>query len=621
MTQNEEMVAQAYEELCLALPESIGTDGRNLVRDAFELARDAHKDQFRKGGQPYILHPISVALVIIREMRQKDAALVAAALLHDVVEDTDYTIEDIRDRFGADVAFLVGAVTKPDKAQVANFKHILGSVKGDVRVLLLKLSDRLHNMRTLDTMRPEKQWKISSETRFFFAPLAGRLGLYKVKSELENLAFQFLNPQEYLRVTDMLAADRERTGGAAEKFLNECRETVGRKLEGVSWDIRYRRPYSVWREMQESRCDFDHVFKHYFRASFNAEEMATRYNMEKEDVVMKIYTLLASVNREQTGSFINYMAQPKANGYRSVHFRLLNPHGSIEEFHVASEDMREQSYFGCIVESKEQWLQRFTKVLAELSEDPESLMPGIRDSLFNEDIVVYTPKGDPITLPKGATALDFAFEVHSDVGQHAKYAIINNRLSSVRTVLRRGDCVRIGTDPAVEPDAGWLDAVVSYKAKKQIRGMVRRQAKPKYTLCPHCHPIPGGEIIGFRDANGKVTVHTRICPEAIRMASEQGHTIVAVDDFVADDKTLYPVRIDILGIDRYHLLRDILDCIVEDHHLSLTGITSRKEDNLARCTIDFNVHSTQELNETVAGISAIDGVELLQAATIDGTDQ
>ena len=614
---HEEMIAAAYEKLSCALPAEIGEDGKRLIEGAFLLALEAHGGQTRKSGLPYILHPLAVALVVVKEMRQKDAAIVAAALLHDVVEDTDYTIEDINDRFGEDVAFLVGAVTKPDKAQVANFKHILGSVKGDVRVLILKLSDRLHNMRTLDSMRPEKQWKIASETRFFFAPLAGRLGLYKVKAELENLAFQFLNPQEYKRVEKLLAEDRERTGPATEAFMYGCRRTVAERLEGVVWDIRYRQPYSVWREMQESNCDFDHVFKHYIRASFNAEELRRRYGLDKEDVVMKIYSLLATVYRELTGSFVNYMAQPKANGYRSVHFRLLNPYGTIEEFHVASDDMREQSYFGCIVESKEQWLERFTKVLAELSEDPDSLMPGIRDSLFNEDIVVYTPKGRPVSLPKGATALDFAFEVHSDVGCHAKYAVINNRLSSVRTVLHRGDCVRIGTDPAVQPSSDWLTSVVSYKAKKHIRSWIKRQPRPKYTLCPSCHPIPGGEIIGFRDAGGKVTIHTRSCPEAIRMASEQGHTIVAVSDFVPEEDTLYPVRIDILGIDRYHLLRDIIDCIVEDHRLSLSGLTSRKEDNIAYCTIDFYVHSIQELNETIAGISAIDGIEELQAVKID----
>ena len=190
----DEMILQAKEKLFKALPDSFTDKDIALVHDACDLAEEAHKPQKRKSGAPYILHPLAVALIVLEEMRQHDSAIVAAALLHDVVEDTPYTIEDIRDRFGDDVAFLVGAVTKPNKEQVDNFQHILSSVHDDVRVLILKLSDRLNNMRTLGSMRMQKQWKIASETQFFFAPLAGRLGLFKVKSELENLAFQFLNP-------------------------------------------------------------------------------------------------------------------------------------------------------------------------------------------------------------------------------------------------------------------------------------------------------------------------------------------------------------------------------------------------------------------------------------------
>lgn len=194
---HEEMIQNAYDTLFNILPEEMTEKDKTLIEDAFLLAKEAHKSQSRDSGIPYILHPLAVALILVTEMRQKGAAIVAAALLHDVVEDTCYTIDDIRARFGEDVAFLVAAVTKPNKNQPDNFQHILGSVNGDVRVLLLKLADRLHNMRTLGGLKSERQWKIASETQFFFAPLAGRLGLYPVKSELENLAFQFLNPQEY----------------------------------------------------------------------------------------------------------------------------------------------------------------------------------------------------------------------------------------------------------------------------------------------------------------------------------------------------------------------------------------------------------------------------------------
>lgn len=618
---HEEMIQQAHDTLFNALPETFTQKDKELIENAFLLAKEAHKTQSRDSGIPYILHPLAVALITVKEMRQKGAAIVAAALLHDVVEDTNYTIEDIRTYFGDDVAFLVAAVTKPNKKQVDNFQHILGSVKGDVRVLLLKLSDRLHNMRTLSGLRPQKQWKIASETQFFFAPLAGRLGLYKVKSELENLAFQFLNPQEYARIDALLEEDKKRTEQAVNTFMLECLHTVGAQMGGgIGWDIRYRKPYSVWREMQEHHCDFYRVpFKHYIRVNFDREDVDNELNysstwfLTDEDIIFRVYSILSEKYREQTGSFVNYVAQPKANGYRSVHFRLLNPYGGIEEFHVASDDMRLQSYYGCILDSEEQWLQRLTEVLNELAEDPESLMPGIHDSLYNEDIVVFTPKCKAITLPKGSTALDFAYGVHSNIGDHARYARINGRLASIRTELKRGDCVEIGTDENAHPKADWLDSVASYKAKKHIRNYLNKLPKPVHTLCSHCHPMPGSEIIGFEDAEHHVTIHSRNCPEAIRMASEKGNTIVDVKDFVADPAVLYPVSVQIIGIDRYHLLQDILDCIVEQYKLSMSDLTIQTKDDIVSCSIKFAVHSADELNQTIRAIMSIDGVEEVNA--------
>lgn len=582
-----------------------------LIRDAYALAEEAHRFQKRKSGVPYILHPLSVAIIVIEEMRQRDASIVAAALLHDVVEDTEHTIEEIGDRFGEDVASLVAAVTKPNKQQVDNFQHILGSVNDDIRVLILKLSDRLHNMRTLDSMKPQKQWKIASETQFFFAPLAGRLGLYKVKSELENLAFRFLNPSTYEFLKAALEEDRERTRQSVESFMNEARENVAMVFgDAVKWDIRYRRPFSIWREMQERKCDFYHVpFKHYIRAVFNRDEVVstTGKGADVQDIVLKIYATLATHYREQSGSFVNYITQPKANGYRSVHFRLLNPYGNIEEFHISSDEMREQSYFGCIVEGKEQWMQRLTYVLKELSENPEKLIPGIHDSLFNEDVAVYTSKSEPVTLPKGATALDFAYETDARAGAHAKYARINGRLASIKTVLHRGDCIEIFTDPAVNPKREWLDSTVTFKARTMIEDYLASRPQPRYVLCPHCKPMPGGEIIGFSDESGVVTIHTRNCPNAIRMACEKGHTIMAVEDFNPEPDVLYPVTISFIAIDRPNLLRDVLKCISKDS--SMTRLDSKTEDEIVNCTISYAVHSADELNEAVSKIRAVKGVE------------
>lgn len=616
-TTHEEMIVQAHDALMKALPEGMDAKDRALIEDAYALAAEAHSKQTRKSGLPYILHPLAVALIVVEEMRQSDPAVICAALLHDVVEDTPHPIEEIAERYGKDVAFLVGAVTKPNKQQIDTFQHILRSVRGDIRVLVLKLSDRLHNMRTLDGLRPQKQWKIASETQFFFAPLAGRLGLYKIKSELENLAFKFLNPSEYAFIKKALEEDRARTRDAVESFLDDARIVVSEVFgDAVQWDIRYRKTYSIWREMQELDCDFYHVpFKHFIRAVFRSEDITRVMGraMPDEDVVLKIYSILSASYREQTGSFVNYMAQPKANGYRSVHVKLLNPYGGIEEFHISSATMREQSYFGCILDGKEQWMRRLQDVLNEIAEDQDSLMTGIRDAMYNEDIVAFTPRSMPITLPKGATALDFAYGLHTDIGDHAQYARINGRLSSVKTVLRRGDCVEIGTNPNAHPKEDWLDSVVSFKASKHIRNYLKRQPHPRYQLCPHCHPLPGNEIIGFEDAGHHIVVHSRNCPEAIRTASEKGNAIVAISDFAPNPSILYPVGITAKGIDRYHIMRDIIDCIAEDHHLSMSSVKCYTVDDIFLCEIDFAVHSSDEFAATIAGIAAIDGVEEVKA--------
>lgn len=611
---NDVIIRKAVEELKLYLPTGLRKAERKLIENAFTLARDAHASQTRKSGEPYILHPLAVALIVVREMRQTDVAVIAAALLHDVVEDTDVTIEQIRSKFGADVAFLVDAVTKPNKDQVDNFQHILASVNGDVRVLVLKLSDRLHNIRTLEGLPPRKQWKISAETQFFFAPLAGRLGLFKVKSELENLAFKFLNPNEYAYIEKALEEDKARTKTATESFMYDAQCTIARVLgDSLGWDIRYRKPYSIWREMQELGCDFYHVpFKHYIRVVYEPSEIYFDSNCgpySEEEAALKIYSLLAGNYHEQYGSFTNFMVQPKANGYKSLHVRFQNPFGGIEEFHISSEKMREQSYYGCVLDSKEVWLKRLTDVLNELAKDPDEMMLGIHYSLFNEDVVVYTPKNDSITLGKGATALDFAYAVHSEIGDHAKYARINGRLTSVKTQLKRGDCVEIGTDDQIHPTDDWLSSVVSYKAKKHINSYLRKQDKLQYTLCPHCHPMPGSEIIGFKDQDGNITLHSRNCPDAIRTASEKGNTIVAIDVFNPSTDILYPVRIDIVGIDRYHLLKDVLTCIVDNQKLSVSYLNTRTIDNIVHCGIAFSVHSADELKKVITEISGISGIE------------
>ena len=559
---------------------------------------------------------MAVAQIVVKEMRQQNKEIVCAALLHSVVDNSEYTIWDIQELFGDEIMFLAGAVTVLDSVQEFDLKHLPNPVFGDARALVLAFSDRLEHMRSMPSMRPEKQWKIASRTLSFYAPLAGRLGLYKIKSELENLAFKYLNPQEYDRIEKLLEEDKERTKDMVERLMYDCLHMVAKVFGGaVGWNILYRQPYSIWCEMQELGCDFYHVpFKHYICVGYDMEDVEdetswSRWDFTEEQVAMTIYSTLVTQYKEQTGSFVNYMSWPKANGYRAIHFCLLNPNGAIEEFHVASDDMRVQANYGCILDDKEQWKKRIATVLDELAADTESVTMDNKERLYNEYIVVYTPKAKPITLPRRATALDFAYEVNPDIGNHAKCARINGHLSSIGTVLQGGDSVEIIIDENIHPELEWIDAAITDKALINIRDHFKTFKGTVYNRCPHCNPLPDSkDLIGFGDGQGHITVHNWNCPEAIRSVSEQENSVVAVD-IKPEDNKLYPVSISITGIDRYHLLNDILDCIVEGFHLPINALNSETKDHIFTATVTFSVQSATERDAAISKISAIDGVE------------
>ena len=614
-----ERIQEAAQHVFDVMAKRVGPEDLQRIKDAYALAAEAHKDQRRNTGEPYIVHPIAVANIAAEEL-ELDANTVIAAFLHDVAEDTSYTVEDIRERFGDDVAFLVDVVTKRKKhnyeytKQVDNYRQILESVHYDIRALLVKLSDRLHNMRTLDSMRPDKQMKIAGETDFFYAPLAGRLGLYHVKTELENLSFRFRCPREYDVISRQLEEDKIRTQSAVDDFtaeINEIFKTVGIPART---QVRYRKPYSIWRTMREEGCDFAHVdFKHFVRIIYNPINEWLRSQSPEKDTSLFIYSCLSGRFKERPGSVVNYIDNPKDNGYQSFHVQLLNRAGAWEEMHIASERMHRNSRLGCIVERGESWLERFKTVLQNIADSGDGyiFMDGVSSSLYNEDILAFTPQGKGIILPKGATALDFAFEVHTEIGEKAKFARINGALCPIKTELHRGDCVEIGTSDDVAPKPDWLNYAKTYKARRRLHDLLRNIPTPDFKICDKCHPIPGEEVIGYVDATGEVTIHSRHCPEVIKLASENGNSLVSVA-FEPDPMRLYPVRIRIVAIDRYHLLRDIIDCFVERQHLSMNKLSTHTEDEIVECIIDFPVHSVDELHLTMESISAIDGVDEVQ---------
>ena len=586
------------------------------MREGFEFARMAHADQKRRSGAPFIMHPLAVATIVARELEFGDDPIIAA-FLHDVVEDTEHTVEEIRERFGDDVAFLVDTVTKRKKdsyahsKQVDNYRQILESVHYDVRALLIKLADRLHNMRTLDSMRADKQMKIAGETDYFYAPLANRLGLYHIKTELENLSFRYRCPRDYADVERMLSAERTADRERLERFCAKISQIIDGANIDARTEIRYRKPYSIWRKMQSKGCDIKHVDgKHYIRIIY-----PNPVGCSEKAMSLQIYSALTDYFKEQPGSVANYIDAPKENGYQSFHVKLLSEQGIWEEVHISSERMVRNSRLGCAAERTEDnvkaWLDKFKAILQEVANDQDQgmeFMEGVTLNFYNDDIMAFTPKGRGVILPKGATALDFAFEIHSEVGAKAVYARINGKLSSLRTVLKRGDCVEIGTASDAMPEADWIDHVSTYRAKHYLKNYIANMPRLEYERCQCCRPLPGDEVIGFKDAEDVITLHKRDCPNAIRLASQYGDSIVA-HEFPENEAFLYPVRLRITGIDRYHLMSDLIDCITDKLHLTMSSLATENIDRIAICTIDFSVHSLHELQKAMEIISKIDGID------------
>lgn len=627
----DEIILQEAEKVFSSMKPRVSERQFKQLHDAFDFAREAHKTQVRKTGEPYILHPISVAQICAEELKL-DTNSVTAAFLHDVVEDTPYTVKDITQRFGEDVSFLVNVVTKRKKEayktskQVDNYKQLLESIQYDVRALMVKLADRLHNMRTLASMKPDKQMKIAGETDYFYAPLANRLGLFSIKTELENLSFKYRCYMEYEDIVEMLERDKKNN----ERRLNILTTNIEQVLlaHGITAKAQayWRAPYSIWRRMKEQQRDFWHLDnRYYIRITYTDCEDKT---LNEKNVCLKIYSILTDILKEKPGTFINLIDQAKENSYKSINVMLLSEGGLWEDVQISSLEMVEASQFGCMAEIARKaetrgvgkglsldnvttWIDKFRKVLKEIA--AESQGPGfienIKTSLYYDDVMVFTPKGEGIILPKGATALDFAFDLHTDIGLHAKYARINGRLSSIRTVLRRGDCVEIGTEDDYVPPLDWINSVQTYKARRALRSYHSAERnKQKYNRCTQCKPLPGGETIGYREKDGSITMHRRNCPEAIRLASKQGDNITNVP-FEDSTERIYPVSISIKGINRYHFLIDVVNKITNDLHLSIDSLNTTTNDEIVDLTVVFYVHSLSELLSAMQSIYAIPGID------------
>lgn len=615
------IVKQSSERVFEVMAERVSPEDLARIKDAFQLAQEAHAPQKRKSGEPYIIHPIAVALIAAEELKL-DANSVITAFLHDVVEDTPYTVEDVRKRFGSDVAGLVDVVTKKKKdaynttKQVDNYQQLLDSLHYDIRALMIKISDRLHNMRTLSSMKPEKQMKIAGETDCFYAPLANRLGLIDVKTELENLSFCFRCELLYNDLEEALYQDKLRNFKRLEVFTHKCEKILrehGIKASVVAY---YRKPYSIYRRMQEQGVDFMHLdHRYYIRVTFDdgQDDLIT-----DKAQAMRIYALLTDYFKEKPGSFANQIDQSKENSYQCLRVKLLSQEGIWEDVQIVSEDMVAASKIGCMAELGNNigaWIKRFRRVLQDIAEQGKEnqLLEQISTSLYYDDIMVFTTKGESVRLPAGASCIDFAFSLGEQVGLHAHYARINGKLSSIKTTLHQGDCVEIGTTARITPHQDWLEACKTYLAKSRLRNYLDSVHDPMLSRCPQCKPLPGGETIGIRDSHGRITIHRRNCSTIITLASKYGDDIVSVD-FKDRPEQIFPVTIKIRAIDRQHLLADLIDHITNVLSLNMESVSTTTVDEIVDCTIVVFVHSVGELVHITQHLYTIPGVDEVHEA-------
>ncbi len=591
------------------------------LRAAYDLAHEAHNGQLRKSGEPYIIHPIAVARIASEEL-SLDVNSVMAAFLHDVVEDTPVTIKEIEAQFDQDVAYLVKVLTKETKSdngsskQVDNFKRMLESLNYDIRALLIKLSDRLHNMRTLSSMRPEKQMKIAGETDFFYAPLANRLGLYRVKTELENLSLRFRCPQEYFYLEGKLKRDKEANRDRYENLTDKIQNILDENDISASIVVQNRLPYSIWKKLNKSGKDLRHLDNR------SVIRIVYSDDAQRPDKVicLGIYSLLTTYFKEKPNSFINYIDSPKENGYQALHIKVLGDRGIWEEIHILSESMLRNSQLGCLRIAEGDtifnWIENFKVILQDIAFHSTEIgfMESVMSSFYKDDIVVYTPEGRSVILPYGASVLDFAFELDPDLGLHAYYARINGRLKSIKSTLNRGDCIEVIRDERISPKDEWLDYALSYKARRNLHSYLLNIKRLPYTRCTECQPLPGDEVVGFKLPDGGVMLHKRNCATAISLASQLGDSLIDVK-FEEDIDFVYPVTISIRAVDRYHLLSDLVECITEKLKLSIDSLTTVTEDAIVKCSINFLVHSIDELRMVISYINQIDGVDEVRHST------
>ena len=739
---DDKMITEAFERLLKTYVDSPHRKKVDIITKAFNFARQAHKGVRRLSGEPYIMHPIAVAQIACEEMGLGSTSI-CAALLHDVVEDTDYTVEDIRNIFGAKIAMIVDGLTKisggifGDKAsaQAENFKKLLLTMSDDIRVILIKICDRLHNMRTLQSQAPNKQYKIAGETLYIYAPLANRLGLNKIKTELEDLSFSYEHPDEYANIRKKLSMTEDERNKLFSDFTTPIREALD--ATGIKYEIkaRVKSPYSIWNKMQNKHVSFNEIYDILaVRIIFTPKERKNEINE-----CFSIYVALNQIYKSHPDRLRDWLNHPKANGYQALHATLMSKSGRWIEVQIRSDRMNEIAEQGFAAHWKykdgeqghedegegelNDWLRTIKEILDDPQPDARDFLDAIKLNLFASEIFVFTPKGEVKTMPSNSTVLDFAFQIHTFLGSHCIGAKVNHKLVPLSHKLSSGDQVEVLTSKSQHVQPAWINFASTAKAKAKIQAILRRDnretqkkgeaalkgwlasneielttsvvdklckfhdiSKPEelflalgertillsekdinelngkkqkgennsvwrklvpflgkgkqkkgdeeeqkklvvgkdfnkkkpciiseksigmYIIPQCCHAIPGDDILGYIDNKNQVEIHNRACPVANRLKSSFGNRILDAK-WDMHKVLFFDATIQIRGIDRKGMLRDISEVITEKLDVNIHRVTIDADEGIYDGKIEIRVHDRSEVSEIIDALKQIEDMQ------------
>ncbi|MBR2027313.1 MAG: bifunctional (p)ppGpp synthetase/guanosine-3',5'-bis(diphosphate) 3'-pyrophosphohydrolase [Alistipes sp.] len=718
--EDEKLINEAWEKLVVSCKKICkGEESWNMIKRAYFLAKEAHSGVRRRSGEPYMLHPIAVAQIAVDEIGL-GAKSVIAALLHDVVEDTDYTVEDIEHIFGPKIASMVDGLTKMSgvfnaetSAQAEYFRKVLLTLSDDVRVILIKIADRLHNMRTLQYMPLNKQIKITGETIYLFAPLAYRLGLYPIKSELEDLCMKYRFPEDYERINGLLAKTADKRQEYIDRFCQPIREALD--SNGFDYEIsgRVKSVYSIWTKMQRKQIPFEEVYDLFaIRIVFKAKA-----EQNEKAQCWQIYSNITDIYAPKQDRLRDWISMPKANGYEALHSTVMGPDGHWVEVQIRTERMEDIAERGFAAHWKykratlsqnddafDTWLKKIRDALNSPTESAVEFLDNFKLSLYTSEITVFTPKGEQRQLPNGATALDFAYDIHTKVGDHAIGAKINHKIEPVTKTLKWGDQIEIITADTAKPKAEWLDSVTTTKAKQKITAFLKREqenniengiaifeaklaefniassgnvlrkamkaygckykdefysrigagiisleniekvlkssatskllkfwrlrqeddddtddisendnapADDSFTIAPCCNPLPGDNVVGFRDPiSNKIVVHKATCDELNRLASQYGKNIIKDKIKWSQHKaTAFLSTIELRGIDRMGMLSDITHIVSDDFSVNMREIHLSSHNGIFEGKISLYIQSADALYALMDKFRQLKGLE------------